>query len=102
MFLKSINLHTSNAANNNCNNDNDGDGEGAVPEVGKTVELLQTTKIDSQLLISQTLISQSKSYVKEYSLDTMSTFIYTSILYLQILISESKLSGTRKFTLRYQ
>ena len=39
------------------------------------------------------------SYIKEYSFHTFPTF---NSFYLKPLVSQSKFSGTRKFTLRYQ
>ena len=57
----------------------------------------------SQPLISQTLISQSIPDIKEYSLDTVHTFcLHLNSCCIKLLLSQSKFSGTRKFTLRYQ
>ena len=75
----------------------------------------------NQSPISQILVAQRKSYYKEYSLDTIHTYsldtihnpyiqfghnpyfyLHFSICYFKLLIPQSKFSGTRKFTLRYQ
>ena len=45
----------------------------------------------------------SKYYIKEYSLDTFPNFhLNFNFCYLKLMICQSKFSGTRKFTLRYQ
>ena len=49
--------------------------------------------LTSQVLISQTLILKVSSYIKDYS-----CCLHFNYCYLKLLISQSKFSGTRKFT----
>ena len=56
--------------------------------------------VESTLHISKTVISK---YLREHNSDTSPTFLRQfNYCYLKLLISQSKFSGTRKFTLRYQ
>ena len=59
----------------------------------------------SQISLSRTLVSESRlpSHIKIHGLDIFSIFNKTySSCYLKLLVSRSKFSETRTFSLRYQ